>query len=158
MLRSGDALAMTTFAVRLSKAETRTVTADEHLHDALTGQHLTFLQSGQDTGGELLQVEVRLDLGGWIPRHVHARQDERVEVLAGSVTVRVSGRDRVLVVGESADVPRRKVHVVHNAGEGEARFVVEVRPARRMEMAMRALFRVPGLLRPLARLRRRAHR
>jgi hypothetical protein len=81
-----------------------------------------------------------------------------VEVLAGSVAVRVSGRDRLLVVGERADVPRRKVHVVHNAGEGEARFVLEVRPARRMEMAMRALFRVPGLLRPFARLRRRSHR
>jgi hypothetical protein len=73
-----------TFAVRSSEVETATVTANAQLHDALTGQHLTFLQSGQ----------------------------------------------------------------------GEARFVLEVRPARRMEMAMRALFRVPGLLRPFARLRR----
>jgi hypothetical protein len=70
----------------------------------------------------------------------------------------VSGKDRILDVGESVDVPRRKVHVLRNAGEGEARFLLEVRPARRMEMAMRALFRVLGLLRPLARLRRRPHR
>lgn len=130
------------------------MTADEHLHDVLTGQHLTFLQTGEDTGGELLQVQVRLDPGGWVPRHVHARQNEHVEVLAGSVAVRVSGKDRTLAVGESADVPRRKVHVLHNAGEGEARFLLEVRPARRMETAMRALFRVLVLLRPLARLRR----
>jgi quercetin dioxygenase-like cupin family protein len=143
---------------QLPEAETETVTADQHVHDVLTGQHLTFLRTGRDTGGELLQVHVRLDPGGWVPRHVHARQDERVEVLAGSVAVRVSGRDRVLAVGESADVPRRKVHVVRNAGEGEARFLLEVRPARRMEMAMRALFRALGLLRPLARLRRRSHR
>jgi quercetin dioxygenase-like cupin family protein len=132
------------------------VTAGEHLHDVLTGQHLTFLQTGQDAGGELLQVQVRLDPGGWVPRHVHARQDERVKVLAGSVTVRVSGKDRTLVVGERADVPRRKVHVVHNTGEGEARFLPEVRPARRMETAMRGLFRVMRLLSPLARLRRRS--
>jgi quercetin dioxygenase-like cupin family protein len=141
---------------RLSEAETVPVTADEHLHDALTGQHLTFLQSAQDTGGELLRLQVRLDPGGWVPRHVHARQDEHVEVVAGSLAIRVSGKDRTLAVGESADVPRRKVHVVRNAGEGEARFLLEVRPARRMEAAMRALFRVLGLLRPLGRLRRRS--
>jgi quercetin dioxygenase-like cupin family protein len=130
------------------------VTAGEHLHDVITGQHLTFLQIGQDNGGELLQVEVRLEPGGWVPLHVHARQDERVTVLAGSVAIRVSGKDRTLTVDKSADVPRRRVHVVRNAGDGEARFLLEVRPARRMELAMRGLFRMLGLLRPFARRRR----
>jgi quercetin dioxygenase-like cupin family protein len=130
------------------------VTAGSELHDSLTGQHLRFLKTAHDTGGELLQVEVRLDPGGWVPRHAHARQDERVEVLAGSVTVGVSGRQKTLGVGETADVPRRKVHVVRNAGNGEARFLLEVRPARRMEQAMRGLFRVMRLMRPLAGVRR----
>lgn len=124
------------------------------LDDVFTGQHLRFLKTADDTGGALLQVEVRLDPGGWVPKHAHARQDERVQVLAGSVTVGVSGRQRTLAVGDSADVPRRKVHVVRNAGEGEARFLLEVRPARRMETAMRGLFTVMSLLRPLARFRR----
>jgi hypothetical protein len=38
----------------------------EHLHDALTGQHLTFVRTAKDTEGALLQLEVRLDPGGWV--------------------------------------------------------------------------------------------
>ncbi|MDP9342767.1 MAG: cupin domain-containing protein [Actinomycetota bacterium] len=127
----------------------------KQLHDPLTGQHLTFLLTGRDTAGELLRAEVRLDPGGWVPLHAHARQDERVEVLAGTLTVRVGGKERKLDVSDSADVPRRKLHVLRNAGQGEARFLLEVRPARRMEAAMRCAFGVTRLLRPLARLGKR---
>ncbi len=131
------------------------MTQNKHLHDALTGQHLTFLQSAQDTAGELLQLEVRLDAGGWVPRHAHARQDERVNVLAGTLTVRVGRSERTLGVGDSIHVPRRKLHILRNTGEGEARFLLDVRPARRMEAAMRVLFGVMRLLRPVARFRSR---
>ena len=104
------------------------MTAGPHLHDALTGQHLTFLQTAAETGGELLQLEVRLDPGGWVPRHAHVRQDERVEVLEGTLTVGVGRKKSTLTVGESAQVPRRRIHVVRNAGDGPARFLLEVRP------------------------------
>ena len=129
------------------------MTQGGHLHDVLTGQHLTFLESSRDTSGELLKMEVRLDPGGRVPRHVHARQDERVEVLAGTLTMRVGGKERRLGVGETAHVRRRKVHVVRNAGPDEARFLLEVRPARRMEGFMRVLFTVMKPLQPLARRR-----
>lgn len=129
-----------------------------HLHDPLTGQHVTFLKTGAQTAGELLQLEVRLDHGGWVPLHVHARQDEIVKVLAGRLTVRVGGTERTLEVGDSVAVPRRKLHVVRNAGVGEARFLLEVRPARRMEAFMRGLFAIMKPLSPLARLRTRRQR
>jgi quercetin dioxygenase-like cupin family protein len=103
---------------------------------------LTFLETGRDTDGTLLRVHVRLEPGGRVPRHVHARQDERVEVLAGSVAVNFGSRTRTLHAGESIDVPRRKIHVVRNVGDDEARFLLEVRPARRMELAMRTLFAI----------------
>jgi quercetin dioxygenase-like cupin family protein len=109
-----------------------------------TGQHLTFLDPSPDADDSLLRVHVRLDPGGRVPRHIHARQDERVEVLAGSVSVTCDGRTRTLHQGDSIDVPRRRVHVVRNAGGEEARFLLEVRPARRMKMAMRALFAITG--------------
>lgn len=120
------------------------MTPPEHLHDPATGQHLTFLQTRRVTGGRLLQLEVRLEPGGRVPRHVHVRQDERVSVVEGSITVRVGRLHRTLHAGESADVPRRSVHVVRNDGERDARFVLEVRPARRMQGAMRALFAASG--------------
>jgi len=128
--------------------------SDEHLHDPATGQHLTFLQTAADTGGELLRVHVRLDPGGRVPRHAHVRQDERVEVLAGTVSLAVGRHARSLMPGDTADVPRRRVHVLRNTGDGEARFVLEVRPARRMEGTMRAIFRLSRLARPLTRTKR----
>jgi quercetin dioxygenase-like cupin family protein len=103
---------------------------------------LTFLETGSDTDGTLLRVHVRLESGGRVPRHVHARQDERVEVLAGSVAVTFGNTTRTLRAGESIGVPRRKIHVVRNVGGDEARFLLEVRPARRMELAMRTLFAI----------------
>jgi hypothetical protein len=47
----------------------------------LTGQHLQSRMTGKQTGGQPLEVEVLLDPGGRDPRHLHLRQDERVEVL-----------------------------------------------------------------------------
>lgn len=126
-----------------------------HLHDPLTGQHVTFLKTGAETAGEYLQMEVRLDHRGWVPLHAHARQDETVEVIAGTLTVRVGGIERTLEVGESVAVPRRKLHVVRNSGEGETHFLLEVRPARRMEGYMRGLFGVMKLFGPLAKVRSR---
>jgi mannose-6-phosphate isomerase-like protein (cupin superfamily) len=134
--------------------KTRFVTTGDHLHDVLTGQHVTILRTSRDTNGQLLQLEVRLDPGGWVPLHVHVRQDERVEVLEGSLTIRVAGKERLLAVGNSVDVPRRKMHTVRNAGNGDVLFLMEARPARHLEAAMRAMFRVLGLLKPLARIRR----
>lgn len=121
------------------------------IRDPWHRQTVTFVTRASDSAGELLAAEVRLAPGGSVPRHVHLRQDERVQVAEGSLVVRVGRRERVVNPGEAADVPRRTLHVVRNAGPVEARFVLEIRPARRMESAMRALFFV---MRRLAWLRR----
>ena len=123
--------------------------------DPLTGQHLTFLETAADTEGRSLRAEVSLDPGGFVPRHLHLRQDEQLEVLAGSVRFRSHGGDRVLGPGDRARVTRRHLHAVANAGPGEARFELEIRPARHIEQLMRSIFAVGRAFRPLARLRRR---
>jgi quercetin dioxygenase-like cupin family protein len=122
------------------------------LHDPLTGQHLQFRKTGKQTGGQLLEVEVLLDPGGRVPRHLHLRQDERVEVLEGSLSIQLGGQHRGLTTGESVEVPRRTLHRVSNTHQGHTRFLLQVRPARRMETAMRAVFAVAGVL---GRLRHR---
>lgn len=121
------------------------------LHDAVTGQHVTFLPSGDD----VLRAEVRLDPGGVVPRHAHLRQDERVDVRDGTVTVTVGGRRRTIGANQSVDVPRRRIHEVRNAGDTPAVFHLEVRPAGHMRAAMRALFGVSRLVGPIIRVRRR---
>jgi quercetin dioxygenase-like cupin family protein len=136
------------------------MTQSERLHDAATGQHLTFLRTRRDSGGELLQVEVRLEPGGRVPRHAHIRQDERVTVIDGSIVVGVGRVERALYAGDTADVRRRSLHLVRNEGHCDARFVLEVRPAGRMQGAMRALFaasRAWSALRTLPRRLRGPH-
>ena len=125
------------------------------LNDPLTGQHLQFMRTGEQTGGQLLEVEVLLDPGGRVPRHLHLRQDERVEILEGSVSIQLGQQQRQLTEGESIEVPRRTLHRVRNSHDGRTRFLLHVRPARRMEAAMRAIFAVAGVL---GRLRRRSPR
>ena len=122
---------------------------DRTIHDPLTGQRLTFLET--NTGGSSLRAEVRLEPGGFVPRHLHLRQDEHLEVMAGSVRLRSRGVDRVLAPGDTAAITRRHLHRVANAGPGQARFVLEVQPARHIEQTMRSMFAIGRVLRPLAR-------
>lgn len=126
--------------------------SERTIRDRWHKQTVTFVTTASDSEGELLAVEVRLGPGGTVPRHAHLRQDEQVRVVEGSLMVRVAGRDRVVDPGEVVEVPRRKVHVIRNNGPTDARFALEVRPARRMEQAMRALFFVS---RPIGWLGRR---
>ena len=127
------------------------MTRGNEISDPLTGQHLKFVQRAADTGGEFLHVEVRLSPGGYVPRHAHLRQDERVTVLSGEVAVKVGRREQVLHRGESAEVGRRHLHRVWNAGPVDARFLLDVRPARRMEGAIRTVVRVTGWVNALTR-------
>ena len=126
---------------------------DRTIDDPFTGQRLSFLEIAGETDGRSLRAEVRLEPGGFVPRHLHLRQDERIEIVAGSIRYRTRGVDRIMGPGESAAVPRRRFHRVVNAGPGEAIFVLDVRPARHIEQTMRSMFAVGRLLRPLARSR-----
>ena len=70
--------------------------AGDELVNPVTGLRAVFRKTGQDTGGELLQVD-------WIgepdwttgPDHVHPRQEERLEGLSGKLGSRVAGIERV---------------------------------------------------------------
>ena len=126
---------------------------DRTIDDPLTGQRLSFLEIAGETDGRSLRAEVHLAPGGFVPRHLHIRQDERIEILAGSIRYRTRGEDRIMRTGDSAAVPRRRVHRVTNAGPDEAVFVLDVRPARHIEQTMRSMFAMGRMLRPFARWR-----
>lgn len=116
------------------------VMSGDTIHEPISGQHVTFLETRADNGGERLRVEVRLAPGGWVPRHAHLRVRERVEILEGVLDVRLGRRTLRLAAGDSLDVPRAKLHRMANRGDGDARLVMEVRPARHMERLMRWMF------------------
>jgi hypothetical protein len=68
------------------------------LHDSFTDQHRQFRKTGHQTRGQLLEAEVLLDPGARVPRHLHLRQDERMQALedrtASSLAASTAGRPR----------------------------------------------------------------
>ena len=65
------------------------------------------------------------------PKHFHPGQAEHFEVLAGALTTRVDGSERVLRAGERIDIPARAVHQMWNAGDEPARVLWRTSPAGR---------------------------
>ncbi len=94
------------------------------------GHTLRLIETGDETGGELLAMEASYSgEAGMPPEHLHPNQAEHFEVLEGTMRVIVDGDEKLYGEGESFDVP---IGTPHQMGaEGPARMRWEVRPALR---------------------------
>jgi mannose-6-phosphate isomerase-like protein (cupin superfamily) len=107
-----------------------------------TGDRLVVLEEASDSAGEAFRFEILTDVVAEPPDdHVHGDQAERVEVLAGTLCVRVAGREHLLHAGESMIIPPGTPHAVWNVGHGQTRTRGEFRPALDMQERMEAYFR-----------------
>jgi len=89
---------------------------------------------------EVLEVEGEYAPGtGAPPKHFHPSQDERFEVLAGTLRVRIDGEERALEQGETIEIPRGAVHQMWNPGSEPARVVWQTRPRGRTEQWFEAI-------------------
>ena len=104
------------------------------LENPVTGERFTFLHTAASTGGELLAFELGLKPGGAVPiPHVHPIQTERFAVVAGRMRFRVGFRRVIAEAGDVVEVAPGVMHGFANAGDEDARVLVEVRPALAME-------------------------
>jgi quercetin dioxygenase-like cupin family protein len=104
------------------------------LDNPVSGERIEFLRTAGDTGGELLEIELTLAADGRVPgAHVHPEQEERFEVLEGTMKFRLGLRTIVAQAGDTVVVPAGRVHKFTNAGDGEARARVQISPALDME-------------------------
>lgn len=104
--------------------------AGDVIENPATGQRLTFLATTSDTSGEIFRAKGAFPPGGFAGvEHIHPRQDEHFEVLAGHAAFQVDGRERVLGAGETIDVPAGTRHTFANAGDDDMRVLFEFRPA-----------------------------
>ena len=104
------------------------------LYDGRFGEQYTFLETAEETGGELVGIEDAAGPGpSRRPASAHPVQEERFEVISGTLGLKVDGEERLLGPGESFVVRAGARHLPRNAGEGELRFVAEIRPAGRFE-------------------------
>jgi len=113
----------------------------EMIENPVTHDRVIFRVTAQDTHGALLAFDDFL-LAGYIspPEHVHPRQQERFEVISGSLGVRIDGRELVLRAGESVAVPPGTPHTIWNAGEGETHLLVALQPALQTEAFFETMF------------------
>jgi quercetin dioxygenase-like cupin family protein len=96
------------------------------------------LVSAEDSAGELFRFEYRAHAVAASPRdHIHTQQEERVEVLEGTLRCRVAGIEYTLGRGETMRIPPGTPHAVWNDDPSGSRSIGEYRPA----MNAQAMFR-----------------
>jgi quercetin dioxygenase-like cupin family protein len=104
------------------------------LDNPISGERITFRRTAADTDGEVLAIDLELSPDGHVPgTHVHPLQEERFEVVAGTMRFRRGLRTVTAHPGDSVVVPAGTAHRFENAGDAPAHVRVEVRPALRME-------------------------
>jgi quercetin dioxygenase-like cupin family protein len=113
----------------------------DRLENPITGEILIFHETSRETDGEYVRVETIVRPDGFVAAaHVHPHQTERFEVLEGRLGLRVGDRELVAEPGDVLTVEPGTPHRFWNAGEGEARFVCEVRPALEFESLIETMF------------------
>jgi quercetin dioxygenase-like cupin family protein len=111
------------------------------IENPVTGERLVFKQSSADTDGESVLFECFVQPSGFVAAaHVHPFQQERFQVIEGSVTFKLDGRELTVAPGEAIYVPAGMSHQFWNAGDEEARFACEVRPALQFEELIETMF------------------
>jgi mannose-6-phosphate isomerase-like protein (cupin superfamily) len=106
-----------------------------------TGEQIVFRQTARETGGMELVLEFRVRPGGFVAgAHVHPRQEERFDVLEGTVRFRVDGQERDAGPGQTVVVPAGVPHVWWNPGEAPVRLIVRFGPALRTEEFFEVFF------------------
>jgi quercetin dioxygenase-like cupin family protein len=92
------------------------------------------------SGPETLEVEATYGPNGSPPpAHWHPAQDERFEVVAGTLRVRVDGTERDLTPGETIEIGRGSVHQMWNPGAEPARVRWRTSPGGRTEQWFRSI-------------------
>ena len=112
----------------------------QRMYNPITHEDITFLQTAEETAGELVRFECRVAPGGArLPVHVHGSQEERFQVLSGSLGALLGDTERTLSGGERIVLPAGIKHQWWNAGDDGVTFRVEVVPARNIERVLEAI-------------------
>jgi quercetin dioxygenase-like cupin family protein len=108
--------------------------AGDVIENPVTGERVVVRIGTEETGGELLVLDLYVRPGGAVMgEHVHSAIEERFTVLHGQVGFRMSGQEAIAALGKKLIAPAGVPHDWWNAGPEEALVRVEIRPAARFE-------------------------
>jgi quercetin dioxygenase-like cupin family protein len=115
--------------------------AGQAIANPVTGERVVFRATAADTDGQLLSMVYHAPAHYLIgPPHIHPRQEERSEVLAGTMRGRVGGADRRVRPGGMAVVAPGVRHMWRSDGDEDLHAIVEFRPALGTETVLEVLF------------------
>jgi quercetin dioxygenase-like cupin family protein len=117
------------------------IRAGDAIENPVTGERIVFHKTSRETNGEAVVIEAFVKPTGFVAAaHVHPHQDERFEVLRGTVGFRSGKQKLELGPGGRLTIPAGTPHAFWNAGDDEAHFVCEVRPALQFEQLLETMF------------------
>ena len=112
---------------------------------SFSGHTFHILQSSRDTDDGSLRFDYSAPPGANVSEHVHRDQEERFEVLSGTLGIGVGGRELTLTPGQKAVGPPGVPHAWWNpSGSEEVRFLGGIRPGLPVETMLET---VVGLMR-----------
>ena len=100
----------------------------EQLIVLAAGDRYRFLATCEDTGGAYALWHAFIPPLGGPPLHVHSREDERFDVLSGTVRFRVGDDTIDAAAGDSLFAPRGVPHAFRNLGDEPAEMLLHVTP------------------------------
>jgi quercetin dioxygenase-like cupin family protein len=117
------------------------IRAGDTIENPVTGERILFRKTSRETNGEAVVIETWVQPSGFVAAaHVHPSQEERFQVLRGTVGFRL-GREKIEAgPGQRLTVPAGTPHKFWNAGDEECHFVCEVRPALQFEKLLETMF------------------
>jgi catechol-2,3-dioxygenase/mannose-6-phosphate isomerase-like protein (cupin superfamily) len=93
------------------------------------GDQITFLLTGEQTGGAFFIAEVSVPPGGGPPPHIHRREEETFYLQQGTLTIQVGDKTLQASPGDCVYLPRGIMHCFKNTGSVDAKVLVVVTPA-----------------------------
>ena len=106
-----------------------------------SGDSLIVLITAEESGGALFRFEyVSVAALDTPSDHLHPDQEERIEVLRGTLRCRVAEREHELRPGDSIVIPAGVPHAIWNPDGAEARAIGEYRPALETQAMLEAYF------------------
>lgn len=105
------------------------------IENPASGERITFRQTAAETNGELVAVDLELPQDARVPGglHSHPLQQERFEVVKGTMRFSLGGERIIAGPGTVVIVPPGIPHDFANAGNEDALVRVEIRPALKIE-------------------------
>ncbi len=107
----------------------------------ITGEYGYIRTGTAETNGQLVVVDLRVRPGGAVAgEHFHRTITERFTVVSGKIGYKLGGREGIATAGDTLDLPKGITHDWWNAGNEEARVIVQISPAHRFEQMITTMF------------------